>query len=199
MQQKVDVGTLPAEPGAMNIVGLSLRGLLWVGTAFTLLTSGCAVASDEDDDADVEDVGETAEAVVSGCPSKATSGTYVLCVWKSKKGREKLTVFNRTGRAVKTGEVTTSNVDTGAGDSITCTGKHRLGAFQRFTSHQLENFFLIEGCGEQGVHYYDEVGKNADSHGCVRVKRPMTDWLRVHLSEKVDDQVIFIHIMPPPK
>jgi hypothetical protein len=176
---------------------LSGRRMLTVGAAFAFFVQGCATPmDDEETDDEVEDVGETTQAQNAGCPKTARGASYALCVWQSRQGAEKLTIFNRNGKAVRSGEVTTSN-SVAEGGSITCTGQHRVINYQAQTSLGLKNFFSIEGCGEEGFHYYPDVGAAFDSHGCVRVKWAMSEWMRLHLVDKIGRENIYVYIIGP--
>jgi hypothetical protein len=75
-------------------------------------------------------------------------------------------------------DLTASLAITFDGDTLTRLGRFDVTWYSSKTSVKgLQDFFLIDDGrgGEQGVHFYDRVGRKYDSSGCVRVTRGTSD------------------------
>lgn len=159
--------------------------------------TGCGADGGEDEETS-EPVETESEALASSaCPKRATAGKYVLCVRTSKTQTEWLYVYDRAGSLARKMEATTSQRDDGAGDSLTCKGRRQLWAFQRETSSGLENYFGFgtrQACQNQGIHAYPYVGRQYDSHGCVRIRRDDSVWLAENVAPALKTGRIFVHI-----
>ncbi len=121
-----------------------------------------------------------ASAASSDCKVYNKKTLYVICVDVSaQKGSVRSAKNGKIGdKVISTFTVSTSRVDSDGpkknGDTITRQGQFLAYNAQEYTSEGLQHYIQF-GPGEQGVHYYPNVGPKYDSHGCVRVGREASD------------------------
>lgn len=124
---------------------------------------------------------EAASAAASiDCKAFNKRTVFVICVDVSAQvGSVRSAKSGVIGdKVIPTFTVTTSRVDSDGpgknGDAITRQGQFVAYNAQAQTSSGLKNYIQF-GPGQQGVHYYKQVGYGYDSHGCVRVSKSTSD------------------------
>jgi hypothetical protein len=126
-------------------------------------------------------------SAIGTCSATQKSTVYVICVDNHSKNTQTMWVIDKSGKTVYGPvTVTTSQIDSdgaATGDTLTRNGHWLLGTPQLKTSIGLR--YYIPFAGSQGFHYYRQVGRGYDSHGCVREDMTTAKWVYDHIGKAI--------------